>query len=480
MKHVIMKIFALPVVVLFVLVMASFSVATSYAANSNGGFGVASNVQSIDAVQAAKLIQSNDAVVVDLRDKYTKALFNVSAGDTTNMDVQSFLQALMNGQFDGMPVVGIVDGTNEGLIRQVLGTFSSALDNVQLFLTQLNPKNANDYEKAGLTVNTFENISFDELPGYAALTKSVAQASGLAAVQTALEAAIASPTEGNVARLDTALKDARLDQAIDFGTWNQLLNVTNGAPNLQTALTDIQSILFGGAAPTPPVTPTPTPAPTPGVGGVTPAPVPPIGGLTPPAPAPVPGEGGEVVPPTTPVAPVPGVTNECLDKVYAIVSTYPDLENYDVRSMASDVVSSKSGEDCKLYDLVSQVNDRVEPIYSDMVSTGLFANLLHRRDIINYDKALDNGLRQAALADGRITDRQATVDEKLDKLYRNKDARHRIPLGSWLPTWVTTYPRDIMIRVLRGRENPVDAIGNALNDPWTNGINFPTGRAAKK
>ena len=188
----------------------------------------------------------------------------------------------------------------------------------------------------------------------------------------------------------------------------------------------------------------------------------------------------EIVPPVTPVVPsAPSVSEECINSVYAIVGNYPDLESYNVRAMVTDVVSTSATEACLLYDLVVQVNSRVEPIYSQMVSKGLFPNLLNRRDIINYDRALDDGLRQAALADGLITQREAKADERLDNMFRRKDARHIIPLAYWLPTYVTTVPRDVLIRVLRGRENPLNALGQSLNDIWTNGINFETGRRAR-
>jgi len=132
--------------------------------------------------------------------------------------------------------------------------------------------------------------------------------------------------------------------------------------------------------------------------------------------------------------------------------------------------------DCLLYPLVAQVNSRVEPIYSDMVSGGLFANLFNRINIRRYDRALDDGLRQAALSDGIISNRDARVDRTLDRIFRRIDLNHCLPAGLLPHVYFTTLPRDIAIRVLRGRENPLDAIGQSLNDLWNRGINFETGR----
>lgn len=594
MRHVSIKFFALPVVMFFLLAMTSFSVATSYAANVKGGVGLAPfNAESIDAVEAAKLVLTNDAVVVDFRDPYSFELFNVSISDSANMGIQTFLNQLVSGDFSGLPIVGIVDETSEVMVRQVLNTVSSLMSGVELFFMQLNPSNVSAVEKAGFSVNTFKNISFDELPGYAALTKSVAQAGNLSAVQAALDRAMTSPTVSTVNALDAAILSAYQSGAISAMQYAQLRQAVAGSPDIQAALAGIQNVLGQIQPPTPGV-PTPTPAPTPGEEVVPPAPVPPVGEITPPAvptpvppipaPAPLPGEEEvvppaptpapipapteqitmndvlmalnnalananeqniaalndaldrahdagiisdvaynqalqlldgltgtsgalqasvneilqalqeiqmallgisapgepEIVPPVTPVVPsAPSVSEECINSVYAIVGNYPDLESYNVRAMVTDVVSTSATDDCLLYDLVVQVNSRVEPIYSQMVSKGLFPNLLNRRDIINYDRALDDGLRQAALADGLITQREAKADERLDNMFRRKDARHIIPLAYWLPTYVTTVPRDVLIRVLRGRENPLNALGQSLNDIWTNGINFETGRRAR-
>ena len=586
MRHVSIKFFALPVVMFFLLAMTSFSVATSYAANVKGGVGLAPfNAESIDAVEAAKLVLTKDAVVVDFRDPYSFELFNVSISDSANMGIQTFLNQLVSGDFSGLPIVGIVDETSEVMVRQVLNTVSSLMSGVELFFMQLNPSNVSAVEKAGFSVNTFKNISFDELPGYAALTKSVAQAGNLSAVQAALDRALTNPTVSTVNALDAAILSAYQSGAISSMQYAQLRQAVAGSPDIQIALAGIQNVL-GQIQPPTPGAPAPTPAPTPGVGVITPAPTPVPGELTPPAaptpvpapveevvppaptPAPIPapteqitmndvlmalnnalananeqniaalndaldrahdagiisdvaynqalqlldgltGTSGalqasvneilqalqqiqmallgvsapgepEIVPPVTPVVPsAPSVSEECINSVYAIVGNYPDLESYNVRAMVTDVVSTSATEACLLYDLVVQVNSRVEPIYSQMVSKGLFPNLLNRRDIINYDRALDDGLRQAALADGLITQREANADERLDNMFRRKDARHIIPLAYWLPTYVTTVPRDVLIRVLRGRENPLNALGQSLNDIWTNGINFETGRRAR-
>ncbi len=144
--------------------------------------------------------------------------------------------------------------------------------------------------------------------------------------------------------------------------------------------------------------------------------------------------------------------------------------------MVTDIVSSSDSDECLLYPLVAQVNSRVEPIYSDMVSGGLFANLFNRLNIRRYDTALDDGLRSAALEDDMISRREARVDSTLDRIYRRIDLNHRLPAGSLPHVYFTTLPRDIMIRVLRGRENPLDAIGQSLNDLWNRGINFESGR----
>ena len=144
--------------------------------------------------------------------------------------------------------------------------------------------------------------------------------------------------------------------------------------------------------------------------------------------------------------------------------------------MVEDVVSSSNSDECLLYPLVAQVNSRIEPIYSDMVSGGLFARLLNKRDTRRYDRALDDGLRSAAVADDMITRREARVDEKLDGIFRGIDLRNVRPAGSIPRVYFTTLPRDIMIRILRGRENPLDAIGQSLNDLWNRGINFESGR----
>ena len=557
----VIKFFVLPTLMLFLLAMTSFSVATSYASNVDAGIGFASfNVQTIDADEAMKLVLTNDAMVVDFRDPYTYTLFSAGTEVEENVDVQTFLSQLLNGDYEGVPVVGIVDAESEGAVRQVLNTFSSLLSGVELFLMQLNPNNVDTAQKAGFTVKTFNNISFDELPGYAVLTKTVAQATSLANVVSALEQVIDEAEAGTITQADLSAVEAVINQAffngvIDFNTMSDIQEAVANADDLSDALYSINEIVSGIQPPTPPVTPTPAPTPSPAPGiapspvpAPTPVPVPapveeeevvpptpapaptPIPApeeeeLVPPAPmptpapvpgaeeAPVPGEE-EVVPPAPTPAPVPGaeeapgaeevvspapmptpaptptpitgevvppvtqptVSQECVNAVYAIVSNYPDLESYDLQAIVTDVVSSSGGDECLLYPLVAEVNNRIAPIYSDMVSGGLFARLLNRRNVRTYDTALDDGLRQAALADGVITEREARVDERLDRIFRRIDLNHRLPAGLLPHVYFTTLPRDIMIRVLRGRENPLDAIGQSLNDLWNRGINFETGR----
>lgn len=602
MRHVSMKFFALPVIMFFLLAMTSFSVATSYAANVKGGVGVLPvNVQSISAADAAKMILSNDAVVVDLRDPYTHTLFNVS-DETTNVGVMGLMSQLLEGNYNGMPVVGIVDEAGESSVRQLLNAFSSILGGAQLFLTQLNPRNVQDFENAGLFVNTFENISFEELPGYVSFTKNISQVASLAEVQAALDNALKSTTPSNVAALDQAIFNAYVNGALPFVTYAEMAAAVSGFADkndLPGALNQIQTILARAA--TPPVTPAPgapAPAPLPGEGAIAPAPVPVPGELTPPAaptpvpapvevevvpPAPTPtpapastapitmndvlralnnalananeqnlaalndaldrahdaglisdvaynqalqlldgltGTSGAVqasvneilqtlqqiqvallglstpeetgvVPPVTPIVPevsVPGVSEECFNAVYSIVSQYPDLENVDLEAMVRGVIPQS--EECNLVDLVAQVNSRIAPIYRDNIPSGLFAAFTQfddRREW-TYDKAMDNGLRQAAVDSGQMTNRQASVDRMIDAMIRNVDI-HGYPFPTkalierlqpldfpLFPRWVGKYIEapilDTLIRVLKGKENPVDAIGNSLNDIWTRGVDF--------
>jgi hypothetical protein len=135
MKYSSMKLFVVPVLAFFILAMSSFTVAKSYAANSKYGVGlVPFKAQSINADEAAKLILSKNAAVVDLRNPYTFTLFNVS-DDSANVGVEGFLGKAIEGSYSGMPVVGIVDAESQGSVRQALSAFSPLLGGVQLFLT---------------------------------------------------------------------------------------------------------------------------------------------------------------------------------------------------------------------------------------------------------------------------------------------------------------------------------------------------------
>ena len=255
MRSISTKLFALPVLVFFMLAMASFSIATSYASDVRSGIGSgAFGINAINADEAAKALLSGNAAVVDLRSPYMHELFNVSASDdeSDNLELGAFVERLLSGQYEGMPVVGIVDEASGGFVRDVLSYLEDMLGGSNISLLELTPKNAASFEGQ---LNTFENIPVSDVEKYYGYVKFVSQVDTVAAAQAQLAAVNQAIANGTLTQEALNALGTSLDSvaANNPSCSYSVLSAVAAVNSFAGPLTGIANALASCAPATPPV-----------------------------------------------------------------------------------------------------------------------------------------------------------------------------------------------------------------------------------